>query len=153
MVEKLKNGDYRVYPGSTRIMQFNLKPTPIIFCGFERPQFLPTEWAQAGFEYKTLYTTLPDPTPLENSVKELSAGFADTAYELARSSMMKRGFTPVKEPAASVDRCSPGLEPICDTYAEATCQSFALGKACGFHWRSNDGHDIVVTTTVGYVSA
>lgn len=148
-VEKLKGGSYRVYPGSFQIMD---RAHPI-YCGFERPQTLSAEWADAGLNYKTLYSTLPDPTPFEKNLDQLSLGFDDASYEVVRNSLKQRGFKPVGQSEAVVDRCSPGLEGICEAYSEAACEQSYAGKTCGFEWQAPGGEHIAVEAEVGYVSA
>lgn len=147
---KRPEGNYRVFPGSTG--KTSSVRGAVFYCGFKSPQYLTAEWAQAGLERAALYEPLPDPTPFDKMVQDFSVGFDQSGYEVVRESLLKRGLQPAVQTDQVIDRCGPGLELICEEYAEAACDADVTGKFCVFEWLQDADHHLMVTAKVGVLT-
>ncbi|TNC07639.1 hypothetical protein FF100_31655 [Methylobacterium terricola] len=140
VIQKIDAERSRIYAGSRKIG---------IYCGFNDTQILANEWVDAGLERRILYKPLPPPSALE----QLSAAYVGQNYTRVEESMLLRGFKAVKLPTPIIERCSPGIELICEKYGEAVCERDVLGDVkCGFVWADENSKLVMVSANVGAMS-
>ena len=139
VVRYLTDGSVAVHVGNR---EMNL------LCGFVNIQWISTEWADTGIAGKPLYT----PARPLSFIEQLSAALVGRSYAIAESSISARGFRPAPSDRATVERCGIGLELVCEAYANAHCNSDALGRAiCEFDWAAPED-ELVVFAQVVYLN-
>ncbi|MCJ2048791.1 hypothetical protein [Methylobacterium sp. J-070] len=130
-VEPVGEDRYRVYTGN--------EPKQVV-CGFDQPQFLDKPWLDAGLGGKDVPVKPRPPSPLD----PLRSAYFGQSYTLVRASLRQRGYSVFAVPEPVIERCTPTLERLCESYPEAVCGSDVLtGVSCMFVFR-RDGTDQLV---------